>query len=211
MATTAGAPRRWRGQTHADRVRARRGQLLAAGFALLGDHGTAGVTMRAACRHAGLSLRYFYENFPDTDALIVAVYDECNNELLAAITDAAVPLRDDLDAAVRAAIDAGAGYFAADPRRVRILLREPLSNDLLTDRRAAIAPELLAALVQAGGIDPGRPAEDDAMTASAFSGAFTALILDWSDGRLAVSRAQLVDYAASLVLAQLQRPAGGQP
>ncbi|MCV7316268.1 TetR/AcrR family transcriptional regulator [Mycolicibacillus parakoreensis] len=211
MAATAGTPRRWRGQTHDDRVHARRRRLLAAGYALLGDDGTAGVSMRAVCRHAGLSLRYFYENFADTDALITAVYDECNSELLAAITAAALPLRAELDRAVRAAIDAGAGYFAADPRRVRILLREPLSNDLLTDRRAAVAPELLGALVQTGGLDPRGPAAVHAMTASAFSGAFTALILDWSDGRLAVDRAQLVDYAATLVLSQLGGSATVQP
>lgn len=42
------------------------------------------------------------------------------------------------------------------------------------------------------------------MTATALSGALTALVLDWSDGRLRVSRPGLVSYATHLVLTNLK-------
>jgi hypothetical protein len=41
------------------------------------------------------------------------------------------------------------------------------------------------------------------MSASALSGGLTALVLDWADGRLHVSRDELVKFATSLVRAEL--------
>ncbi|MEB3020432.1 TetR/AcrR family transcriptional regulator [[Mycobacterium] crassicus] len=195
----ATAPRVWRGQTHDDRTQVRRAQLMQAGFELLGTEGAAGVTMRAVCRHAGLSPRYFYESFSDTDELTLAVYDRCNGELVAAIADAA-----GTESPVTAAIDAAAGYFEADPRRLRILLREPQSSNLLAGHRADVLPGLLTELAGSAGVtDPPISATVRAMHASALSGALTALVLDWADGRLHVSRADLVVFATSLVLAGL--------
>lgn len=197
MDTTA--PRVWRGQTHDDRSQLRRTQLLQAGFELLGTQGTPGVTMRAVCRAAGLSLRYFYESFSDTDELILAVYDRCNDELVTAIAGAAGTA-----SPVTAAVDAAAGYFEADPRRLRILLREPQSSDLLAGHRADMLPGFLAELADSAGVpDPSLPATARAMHASALSGALTALVLDWADGRLRASRAELVGFASGLVLSGL--------
>lgn len=199
----AAAARLWRGQTLGDRAQVRRRQLLQAGFELLGTDGAIGVTMRAVCRSAGLSLRYFYESFRDTDQLTVAVYDQCNTELAGAIADA-TSRHPHPAAAVAAAVDAAASYFEADRRRVQILLREPLSNELLGGRRASILPDMLAGLMTSAGMATPRlgPAER-AMTASGLSGALAALVLDWTDGRLDVTRAQLVDHATKLVLSSL--------
>lgn len=197
-------PRVWRGQTHDDRSQVRRAQLLHAGFELLGTEGASGVTMRAVCRHAGLSPRYFYESFTDTDELTLAVYDGCNAELVSAIAGAAGTA-----SPVTAAIDAAAGYFEADPRRVRILLREPQSSNLLAGHRADMLPALLTELADSAGVtDPPAAPDLRAMNASALSGALTALVLDWADGRLHVSRAELVRFAAGLALASLGTGAG---
>ena len=194
------APRVWRGQTHDVRAQTRRAQLVHAGVDLLGTGGTAGVTMRAACRDAGLSLRYFYESFSDTNELILAVYDHCNVELLAALAgpEGRVP-------PVGVAIERAAAYFEEDPRRLRILLREPQSSSLLADHRADILPGLLGSLLGPSGLGTSSPATAvQAMNASALAGALTALILDWADGRLHVNRAELVTFAAALVRAELR-------
>lgn len=189
------APRAWRGQPHDVRVQSRRTQLIEAAVELLGTEGTAGVTMRAACRNAGLSLRYFYESFSDTDELILATYDHCNAELIALMTTAAGTA-----SPIRAVLDGAAAYFEEDPRRLRILLREPQSSSLLADRRAEVLPGLMGALVSPPGIDDSSAATTArAMSASAVSGALTELILDWADGRLQVSRAELVTFAAGLL------------
>lgn len=196
----ATAPRVWRGQTHDDRTQVRRTQLMDAGFELLGTEGAPGVTMRAVCRLAGLSPRYFYESFSGTDELTLAVYDRCNAELVAVATEAARAA----ESPVAAAIDAVAGYFEADARRVRILLREPQSSSLLAGHRSGVLPEVLTELATSAGVtEPQLPRALRAMHASALSGALTALVLDWADGRLAVSRADLATYATRLVLAGL--------
>lgn len=173
-----------------------------AGYELLGDEGIAGVAMRAVCRRAGLSPRYFYESFPNTDALAVAVYDRCNTDLTAAITDAATG-RPTPEAAVAAAVDAAATFFQSDPRRVRILLREPLSSPLLGARRADILPGLLGRLVAQAGLPGPRASSTAALDATALCGALAALVLDWVDGRLDVGRDELVGYATGLMLSGL--------
>lgn len=192
----------WRGQTFDDRVLDRRRSLLRAGFELLGDFGVTGVTMRAVCRLAALSPRYFYESFANTDELVIAVYDDCNSELGSALT--AVGSRDGLSATVAAALEVAVGYFDEDPRRVRILLREPLTSGLLNDRRAAVLPDLLTTLASA--LSPEVSTKDQAelaLTASALSGALVCLVLDWADGRLPATKAQLAEFATRLVVATL--------
>ncbi|BBY34000.1 hypothetical protein BST33_02005 [Mycolicibacter minnesotensis] len=193
------APRVWRGQTHDDRAQVRRAQLVQAGIELMGTGGTAGVTMRAACRLAGLSLRYFYESFSDTDELVLAVYDHCNAELLTLMVgaDGKVP-------PIGVALNSAVAFFEEDPRRLRILLREPQSSSLLADHRADVLPGLLSSLAgPAGNGGSSSVTAIQAMSASALSGGLTALVLDWADGRLHVSRDELVKFATSLVRAEL--------
>ncbi|OMC13557.1 hypothetical protein A5735_12110 [Mycolicibacter heraklionensis] len=194
------APRVWRGQTHDVRAQTRRAQLITAGVELMGTGGTAGVTMRAACRDAGLSLRYFYESFSDTDELILAVYDQCNAELLATMAgDAGKP------APIHVALDRAIAHFEEDPRRLRILLREPQSSTLLADHRADVLPGLLGALLgSSGGGGSAEITAAQAMSASALSGALTALVLDWADGRLNVTRDELLEFATVLVRTELK-------
>lgn len=192
----------WRGQTFDDRALDRRQSLLRAGFELLGDDGVSGVTMRAVCRRAELSPRYFYESFANTDELVVAVYDACNSELGAAI--AAVGSRDDLTDTVAAALGVAIGFFDEDQRRVRILLREPLTSALLTDRRAAVLPDFLTTLASALSPAASKAGRTElALAGSALSGALVSLVLDWTDGRLPVTEKQLADYATRLVVATM--------
>ena len=73
-----------------DRAAARRAALIEAGVELLGTEGAAGVTVRAVCRGARLTERYFYEAFPDggRDALLRAVHAQVAGEAREAIVAA---------------------------------------------------------------------------------------------------------------------------
>ena len=193
----------WRGQSFDDRVLDRRAALLRAGFELLGDEGVGGVTMRAVCRSAELSPRYFYESFTNTDELIVAVYDECNAELAAAIASAGV--RPDTEATIAAAVEGAAGFFGADVRRVRVLLREPLTSPLLTERRSVILPDFLAAIATALGVEFAPDRSDRALAGSALAGALVSLVLDWTDGRFEAVQSEVTTYATNLIVTMLNR------
>ncbi|WP_433709740.1 TetR/AcrR family transcriptional regulator [Nocardia sp. CA-084685] len=194
----------WRGSTMASRAAERREQLVRAGYALLGGEGAAATTMRAVCREAGLSLRYFYENFTDREALLIEIYDQTARGLVDAVSTRLGDAPADETARARAAFDAAAQYFADDPRRGRIMFRETLADDTLrahgadalpafvTLVAAQLAPEQATRFTSTSGRIP--------MPVSAISGALVALFLDWLDGDVEANRGEVVDYATQLTI-----------
>ena len=115
-----------------ERVAARRRRLLDAGLELFGTTGYHATTVRALCAEAGLTARYFYESFPSTEALLIAVYrhwtDHLHDRLATAIAEAAPTDPTDRgadEAVVRHALDA---VFASieDPRVLRVCWLEVL-------------------------------------------------------------------------------------
>src|SRR6478752_3458114 len=85
--------RPYRGVEAAQRLADRRRQFIEAGLDLIGAPAENGalpeLTVRAACRQAGVATRYFYEAFTDKDQFVGAVFDTVIAEL-AATTQAAV-------------------------------------------------------------------------------------------------------------------------
>ncbi len=201
------SPKVWRGQTLEVRSVDRRTQLIQAGFELLGDHGASGLTMRAACRTAGLSLRYFYESFSNREQLVMAVYDAISDELRDRV--GSVDSSGDLESTIRTALDECATFFEEDPRRARVLLREPLADDTLRAHSSQQVP--IFVLSVAAMLGSGREAlsitseSTLAMSASALSGALASLFLDWSDGHLEVSKAEVAEFAGDLVFRTLTK------
>ncbi|MFI9408575.1 TetR/AcrR family transcriptional regulator [Nocardia gamkensis] len=197
------SPKLWRGQTLQDRSIDRREQMLTVGEELLGNGGVAAVTMRAVVREANLSPRYFYETFDSREDLILAVYDRVEAGLIERIQQ--VDIEAGLPAAIRAVFEACAAYFEEDPRRARILLREPLGDDTLRRHSADRVTAFLRMVISVLGTDADElmPAneEDLAVAATALSGALVSLYLDWADGRLAVGREKLAKSAVAVVFA----------
>lgn len=197
------SPKLWRGQTLQDRSAERREQFLTVGERLLGTGGVAAVTMRAVVREADLSPRYFYETFATREDLLIAVYDRVEAGLLDRLR--AVDITTGLPAAVRSAFELCADYFAEDPGRARILLREPLGDDVLRRHSADRVPTFLRAVIpvlgaEAAGLVP-ESATELAVTATALSGALVSLYLDWADGILTIDREDLADSAVAVCFA----------
>lgn len=188
----------------ATRSAERRDQLVRAGFELLGADGAAATTMRAVCRTAGLSLRYFYESFPDREALLVEVYDQVAQGLLAAVTTRLAAAPADETARIHAAFDAAAGYFEDDPRRSRIMFRETLADDTLRTHGSTTLPAFVRLV--AAQLSPARASDELTMPISALSGALVSLFLDWLAGRIPASRPEIVTYATHLTTAILATP-----
>ncbi len=193
------SPKLWRGQTLEDRSTDRREQMLAVAETLLGTGGTAAVTMRAVVREAGLSPRYFYESFSSTEELVTAVYDRVTEQLLARI--AVIELPADRRGNVRALLEGFREFFQDEPGRARILLREPLADDVLRAHRAATVPGFVQAVLAMVADENSLAPERVAVISSALTGALVALYLDHIDGRLALTPGQLSDAAVDLVFA----------
>lgn len=117
------------------RAALRRTQFLAAGLALFGTDGYRAATVRALCRQAGLTDRYFYESFADTEALLMAVYSECTAKLDATISASiAAQAGQDARTLVPATLDAFFRVVEEDPRIARIVWLEVLGVSPAVDR-----------------------------------------------------------------------------
>jgi AcrR family transcriptional regulator len=127
-----------------ERIAQRRHRLLDAGLELLGGADDAAeLTVRAICRQAGVSARYFYESFTDKDELVAAVFDWVVADI-AATTEAAVAAAPP-DEVARAAMANIVGTIVVDARIGRLLFSSHLANTVLARKRVE-AGALMAAL-----------------------------------------------------------------
>lgn len=127
--TTDGAPasagRPYGGVTAAERRERRREQLLAAGLELFGTLGYRHTTVRALCKEAGVTDRYFYEQYANLEALLIGVHGACLDRVEAAVLARVAEHADEQDPepVIRAALDA---FFhqLEDRRLARVLWQE---------------------------------------------------------------------------------------
>ncbi|RJQ80450.1 TetR/AcrR family transcriptional regulator [Pseudonocardiaceae bacterium YIM PH 21723] len=189
--------RTWGGTTLADRKAVRRQQLLIAALELVGEAGMAGVSVRAVCRTAKLTERYFYESFADREELLVAVFDQVSAEAAVALFEAA-DIGGGTEAVAKAAVAAFVELIVDDPARRIVLLAAPLSEPALARRQTELLPRFIS-VVQ--GQAPGSmSAQEREMGALAVLGALQSLFLAYVDGRLTVGRDALVSYCVRMLI-----------
>lgn len=179
----------------------RRRRLLDAGYTLLADGGPAALTVTGVCKAAGLTTRYFYEHFPNRDALMGAIVEAEAHTVIALIVDAAVETdgtaQERGEAAVAALLDA----IEDDPRRVQMTREQ---DEAVLRLRASVAALMTAALVEhAGLVWPGaaRHPERVPLAASLTVGGVLQMVADWVDGDAELSRDELVRIAARFAVA----------
>ena len=126
------------GISAADRRTERRSKLLAAGRQIWGESGISEVTVRAVCSQAGLTSRYFYEQFESRDALLFAISDDVRDQLLAALVSAGVGNPGTLTDKLRAALTAFLDIIEADPHIHRIATGDVSGVAGLTQHRTHI-------------------------------------------------------------------------
>jgi AcrR family transcriptional regulator len=173
-------------------------------FELLATAGWSGTSVRAVCHGANLNPRYFYESFADLDALVVAVYDRVIGELTTAVLDAIDTASDQPAAQLRAIVAATVAFVDDDRRRARVLYVEALGNEALNRRRIDTGHEVVAFVQAFGRSRRTVPPADEhlgAVAASIVVGGFSELLVAWIEGRLALTREQVIDDATTLFLA----------
>jgi AcrR family transcriptional regulator len=74
--------RRYSGQSFEDRQTDRRERLIKAAAQVAARAGLEGTSVAAICAEAGLTARYFYESFPNREAIFVEAYRAVQDELL---------------------------------------------------------------------------------------------------------------------------------
>jgi AcrR family transcriptional regulator len=194
---TAGQRRgRWSGVPLEDRQTRRRDELLAAGVALLGDERGPALTVRAACRAANLTERYFYESFADRDEFVRAVYDHVCGTAMAALSSASTP---------REAVERFVALMVDDPVRGRVLLIASEREPVLVKSGADWMPSFID-LIQHKLTRRITDTTLQAMVATGMVGALTALFTAYLNGRLVATRVQFIDYCVDMLLSPVSSP-----
>ncbi|MBY4130626.1 TetR/AcrR family transcriptional regulator [Rhodococcus fascians] len=166
--------------------------LLAAGVELLGSADGPAVNVRAVCRTAGLTERYFYESFADRDTFVRAVYAWVGARARTALEDALADASpaETIAAPVRAFVE----LIIDEPRTGRVLLIAPLAEPALSRRGLDLLPGFVE-LVQSQ--LPGT--EDRQLVAVGTVGALTALFIGYLNGTVTVTREALVAHCIRLI------------
>jgi AcrR family transcriptional regulator len=131
-----------------DRRAERRRKLVAAGRQIWGESGVAEVTVRGVCSAAGLIPRYFYEQFPNREALLFAVSDDVRDELLDALVVAGIGDPGTLAAKLRSALTAFLDIIAADPHVHRIATGDVTGVTGLAQHRTHILDMITELVIQ---------------------------------------------------------------
>ncbi|MEN3321875.1 MAG: hypothetical protein V7643_5277 [Mycobacterium sp.] len=183
---------RWSGVPLENRQALRRDELINAGTGLLGGQSGPALTVRAVCRAAGLTERYFYESFSDRDEFVRAVYDDVCARAVSALTSSTT---------ARDAVERFVALMVDDPTLGRVLLLAPTVEPVLTRSGASWMPSFIELLQRrVTRITEITDPAAQAMAATGLLGALTALFIAYLDGRLAATREQFIDHCVDMVL-----------
>jgi AcrR family transcriptional regulator len=195
--------RRWRGLPAADRIAARREQLIEAAIELMATIGASETSMRGVCRQAGLTERYFYESFPNLDALFTTALETvvvgARDRLLAALATAPA----DPEGLFRHAISAFTDYLVEDRRRGRIMFVESQATRVLGERGNELIEQFTTpiALTIGPGTDdqPAPDSADNALNSHAIFGAMAYMYRPWLDGAIDMSRERFDEHSTRVL------------
>jgi AcrR family transcriptional regulator len=183
---------RWSGVPLEDRQALRRDELIAAGVDLLGGEAGPALTVRAVCRAAGLTERYFYESFSDRDEFVRAVYDDVCTRAMSTLSSSTT---------AQDAVERFVALMVDDPTRGRVLLLAPTVEPVLTRSGASWMPSFIELLQRKVARITGiTDSAVQAMAATGLLGALTALFIAYLDGRLTATREQFIDHCVDMVL-----------
>jgi AcrR family transcriptional regulator len=208
MTATPELARPYAGIGARERVAGRRERLLDAAVSLFGTQGYAATGVKALCREAGLTDRYFYESFRDKAELFTAAFERAAGELMTrvAVTVAQVP--PDPAAQARAAVECFVRALADDPRTARLLFVEAASvgGEVKHEVRRSLRrfADLVAAAAKAHVAGADVPDRVVTMAALSLVGGMAHVVLEWLDGDLDASVDELVDYFVDLVLVAVE-------
>jgi AcrR family transcriptional regulator len=204
-AATPLADRRYRGSSAVERRAQRREQLIRAAIEVYGERGYRNATVKAVCEAAGLTERYFYESFLNSEALLVASYRAVTGELLKTLEEIGEGAGGGQVERVRAILAHYIDALRNDPRSARLFLVEIAGVSAELDRVFAASLEAFGLLLARTLGAETRPGPERLLRTAAVGGIIH-LALDWVARGYVEPQREVV--AAALRLALLLRPEG---
>ena len=142
------AARRYRGSSAEERLSARREALIRAAILVYGERGYRSATVKAVCEAAGLTERYFYESFANSEALLAESYRAVTGLLLRTLEEVGAATPGEPADRVRAILTRYFEALAGDPRSARLFLVEVAGVSPRLDRVFAASLESFGALLE---------------------------------------------------------------
>lgn len=182
----------------------RRARLLDAGLQTLGTEGWQATTVRGICKEAGLNTRYFYESFSGLDELLIAVFDRIVADAVAAVLAALDEVPQTAPEQARAIVSTFVASTTDDPRKARVAFIEAMGSEALMRRRLDSLQDfanLTSAFALRFHAPDGLDERAAAINAQVLSGGLIEAIVARLEGRLDVTRGQLIDHCTALYAA----------
>jgi AcrR family transcriptional regulator len=197
--------RPYRGLGPDERRAQRRARLIEAAVAVYGERGYRNATVKAVCESAGLTERYFYESFANSDELLIAGFNAVTfgvfGEVMAAAEDAGRSRK----ARSRAMLQS---YFAAlqrEPRSARVFLVEIRGVSREVDKAFDAALREIGRQVAQVVAPP--EAQDDELLQAGVIGGIIHIALRWIEQGYEPSLDVVTDTALRLGMVLARAPA----
>lgn len=182
-----------------DRRAQRRSQLIAAAIEVYGERGYRQSTVKAVCEAAGLTERYFYESFANSEDLLIASYNAVTYAVFGEIRESATKGGDASERA-RAMLRA---YFTAlqrDPRSARVFLVEIRGVSRAVDK--AFDASLRAIGEEVTRIAGPQEAAPDPLLQAGVVGGVIHIALRWIEDDYTPAIDSVIDSAMRLVMVE---------
>lgn len=175
---------------------ARRAALIRAAVAVYGERGYRAATVKSVCAAAGLTERYFYESFANSEALLVASYEAVIDAMLGEMRAAAVGAPP--EARAPAVLRSYYAMLRREPEAARVFLVEIAGVSPAVDRVSGAALKafglLLDAAVNGADASPASPA----LLRAGVTGGVIHIALRWIAGGHAEPFDAVVEQAVRL-------------
>ncbi|MCA1246473.1 TetR/AcrR family transcriptional regulator [Massilia sp. MS-15] len=199
--------RSYRGLTQDERRAERRARLVTAAIAVYGERGYHQATVKAVCEAAGLTERYFYESFVNSEALLIDSFNLVTYSVLGDVKRAAREAGRGRVARLRAMLHAYFSSLQREPQSARVFLVEirgvSRAVDLAFDAALRAIGHEVARIVA----PPGQPG-DELLQAGVVGGVMH-IALRWIDAGYRPGIESVVDSALQLGMLLSARPARG--
>jgi len=184
----------------------RRAALIRAAIGVYGARGYRHATVRAVCEAAGITERYFYESFPNSEALLVACFQTVNGQLLDTMARAASDCPGGPDTKAAALLQAYYRTLQQSPGGARVFLVEIAGVSPAMDRVLAEALDQFGRLLERT-MNPAVGDGGAALLRAGVVGGVVHIALAWIAGGYAEPLAAVVAQAQRLCAVLAPAPA----
>lgn len=205
-------PRRYRGQDGDARRAERQARLVAAGLRVFGEHGFHGATVRMICVEAGLTERYFYESFRNSEELLCAVYQQHMQLQQARIAAAMQQAPREPAAMMEAGLRAFFALARESPAGARVQFVEVLGVSPRVDRLYRQSVTNFARLLRSwsAGLTPSDPVLDEDTLSVGLVGAAVGIASRWLLSGFAQPLETMLQTTLTIFRGVWQRPVPGR-